>query len=282
MTISKAVIDETLNQITETIPYTPLKKAMRHALLAGGKRIRPLLMLKVIEAHDLDATLYLHAACTIEMLHTYTLVHDDLPAMDDDDMRRSKPTVHKQFDEATAILTGDALLTDAFYHLATDENLTAEQSRKCIEILTEKTGSNGTIKGQMLDIVNENTSITLGELQKIHTHKTANLIQAALMMGAVIVGEENLTPFEQIGEKLGLAFQIQDDLLEATSDETTMGKTLSDARNQKTTYYTLLGETTCQTMLKDAFHTIYDILDGLNLSNDSIHKVIKQIETRTN
>ena len=220
-----------------------LHQAMRHSMEAGGKRIRPVLLLATADLFP-TAKDPVAAAVAIECLHTYTLIHDDLPALDNSDLRRGRPACHKQFDEPTAILAGDALLTLAFQLLADAYSEDAELSRRLIQILAEAAGSTRLIGGQQEDIENEGRNAGAETLCYIHENKTAALIAAALRMGLLFGDptDEALKLAEDAGKHLGLCFQIIDDILDATSTAETMGKPVGqDAAAGKNTYVTLHG-----------------------------------------
>lgn len=233
----------TLKQVlTRLDEANPLKEALTYSLLAGGKRLRPALTYAIglgfgRKLEDLHS-----AAASLELIHTYSLVHDDLPAMDDDDLRRGQATCHKKFDEATAILVGDALQTLAFELLATDEHLTAENKVRAITQLSQAAGAQGMILGQMLDITSENKQISLEELTQLHQGKTGALITAAFLLGAGTEYSEYDAILQELGSSLGLAFQIQDDILDIEGDSQTLGKTSGrDEELNKSTYPKLLG-----------------------------------------
>lgn len=220
-----------------------LHKAMRYSLEAGGKRLRPVLLLG---AHDLFSKIAdpLPAAVAIECLHTYTLIHDDLPCMDDSDLRRGKPTSHKLFGEAVALLAGDALLTEAFRILGTAYADNPSVATALVAELATASGSRRLIGGQVEDTINEGRLLTAEDLDFIHTNKTAALISAALAMGVITTDAvpEKVTLAREIGHTLGLCFQIVDDLLDATSDSTTLGKTTgADQARGKNTYVKIHG-----------------------------------------
>ena len=224
---------------------TRLHTAMRYSLEAGGKRLRPVLVLATAELFGNASVDPLPAAVAIECLHTYSLIHDDLPCMDNDDLRRGRPTAHKQFDEATALLAGDALLTHAFALLAESYAAQPALAVALLRELTAAAGSRRLIGGQMEDLLAEKKSdATADELEFIHLNKTAAMIEAALVMGGLVGGAnaEHLASLRRIGRHLGLAFQIIDDILDATADTATLGKTAGkDATAGKTTYVTLHG-----------------------------------------
>ena len=222
--------------------------AMDYSLLAGGKRLRPLLFLAALEGFtaqnnvEPDLSAFLPFACGIEMLQTYSLIHDDLPAMDDDDLRRGRPSCHKAFDEATAILAGDGLLTHCFAMLLStpaDSHALVQATR----YFAEKTGIYGMVAGQCLDIQAEGQPITVEELRQIHQAKTAALLQASVVCGGLLGGADNdeAAALAEFGRQFGLAFQIVDDILDEVGDAAILGKPVgSDSANNKTTYVSLL------------------------------------------
>ncbi len=231
-----------------------LSDAMAYSLLAGGKRLRPLLVLLGCEACDGDAEAALPAACAIEMVHTYSLIHDDLPAMDDDLLRRGRPTCHIEFDEATAILAGDGLLTLAFELLA-DGIHPAKSAVECCKVLASAAGYCGMVGGQMADLNAENAGLqTLEQLEAIHHRKTGRLLTAALTMGGIVAqaSEEQLKALRKYGECFGLAFQITDDLLDVVGDRVKMGKAVGkDSEHGKLTYPSLIGEVESRTKARE-------------------------------
>ena len=220
-------------------------EAMRYSILAGGKRLRPLLLLSACEAVGGNIEDCMPFACAMEMIHTYSLIHDDLPAMDNDDFRRGKPTCHKVYDEGIAILAGDGLLNYAFEVIFDaickkgDINLA-----KAGKIIADYSGSKGMLVGQVVDIESEGKEIDKDTLLYIHDNKTGGLIKASLMAGALIGGasEKEVEKFKEIGYKIGMAFQIKDDILDVTSTTEVLGKpVLSDVKNNKITYVSLFG-----------------------------------------
>lgn len=222
---------------------TRLKEAMLYASSSGGKRIRPLLVLLISYLEEVELQKVLPVAASLEMIHTYSLIHDDLPGMDNDDYRRGKLTVHKQFDEATAILAGDALLTLAFEELAQCQ-LSDAKKVSAIQVLGSASGASGMITGQMRDIASEHQEITLEQLKRIHADKTGQLLLAAIRLGLLVL--EDATPYEEallkFGVHFGLAFQIQNDLQDVCWDSKKTGKiTGQDAALEKNTYPSILG-----------------------------------------
>ncbi len=225
-----------------------LLEAMRYSLLAGGKRLRPLLLLATVESigqkREDELAGYLPFACGLEMLHTYSLIHDDLPAMDDDDLRRGRPSCHKAFDEATAILAGDALLTHCFFCLLSTPGSSAVQVLQAAQYFAWKAGLGGMVSGQVLDLAAEGQPLELPELRKIHANKTGALLEAAVVCGGRLVGSSGpqQLALQGFGRQFGIAFQIADDILDVVGDESKLGKPIgSDAENDKVTYVSLLG-----------------------------------------
>ena len=219
-----------------------LKEAMLYAVQSGGKRIRPLLTLAVGSAGTSSNEAELDLACALEMVHTYSLIHDDLPGMDDDDLRRGRPTVHKAFDEATAILAGDALLTLAF-EVAANANLQAHQLVEAVKILSTASGMSGMISGQMKDIASEEVTITLEQMKEIHREKTGELLLAAVRLGNLFIDDAKMKEaFVSYATHFGLAFQIQNDLQDVCwTSEQTGKETGKDSELSKNTYPSLLG-----------------------------------------
>ncbi|SDM80422.1 farnesyl-diphosphate synthase [Fictibacillus solisalsi] len=240
----KHLIDEYLPSYLKhkAIPAN-LKEAMLYSLEAGGKRLRPILTLSVLEAFGQRAEVGLEAACALEMVHTYSLIHDDLPSMDDDDFRRGKPTNHKMFGEATAILAGDALLTMSFQVIAQSSTYSSGQKVALLSLLAEAAGAEGMVAGQTVDMESENKKLTLGELQSIHERKTGRLLEVSVLFGAILANasEQDLSHLRAFSRHLGIAFQIQDDILDVMGDSELMGKPAgSDEHNMKSTYPKLL------------------------------------------
>jgi geranylgeranyl pyrophosphate synthase len=242
----------------ETIEPTLVHQAMRWSLFAGGKRLRPALLLASGRAFGAEDKRLLNIACALEMIHTYSLIHDDLPSMDDDDLRRGRPTCHLRFDEATAILAGDALQTLAFQTIAEEENLSAETRVRIISEVARAAGTpDGMIAGQAYDLAAESREVAGDELERIHLHKTGALIRAAVSSGALVAGAEayELKAVTVYGAQLGLLFQITDDLLDVTATIEDLGKTPGkDARARKATYPSLYGIEASRTRARDA-HT---------------------------
>lgn len=244
-----ALVDEALDRfLPPADAYPPvIHQAMRYSLFAGGKRLRPVLVMASAEAVGGNPQRVLPAACAIELIHTYSLIHDDLPAMDNDDFRRGKPTCHRVYGEAVAILAGDALLTHAFGLLARNAGYCQVPPERVLQVIEEvaaAAGSAGLIGGQVVDTLMEASQVDMPTLEYIHRHKTGALYRAAVRAGAILVGatEEQLAALTEYAEHLGLAFQIQDDILDVEGDPAKLGKPVgSDQRNRKVTYPFLLG-----------------------------------------
>ena len=243
-----AEVNEWLDRLvpSETTPPVQLHRAMRYSLLAGGKRLRPVLVLAAGEAFGADTDDLMPAACAIEMIHTYSLIHDDLPAMDNDDLRRGRPTCHKAFGEAVAILAGDALLTQAFRVLASDApHRNAERQVRVIrEVATAAGTVEALIGGQMADIESEGKKVDATMLEYIHRSKTGAMITASVVVGGLLAGadEDQIEKLRKYGQRIGLAFQIADDILDVTSTSERLGKTPGkDQAANKATYPAIHG-----------------------------------------
>ncbi len=251
-------IDDLLLQHIESLPeLSPnLKAAMRHGLVLGGKRVRPFLVYATGAMLGVEERLLDGPAAAIECIHAYSLIHDDLPAMDDDDLRRGHPTVHKAFDEATAVLAGDALQTLAFSILADHPfpDTLRHPQVKMLSALAKASGYAGMCGGQALDLAAEGKHVGLEALEQIHRHKTGALIECAVMLGALCkenVAGETLHALQKYASTIGLAFQVQDDILDVISDTETLGKPQgSDQALDKSTYPALLGLEAAQDMAK--------------------------------
>ena len=237
-------------------PHKELLSAMRYSLLAGGKRVRPVLTMKFCEALCGDMKPALDYACAVEMLHTYSLIHDDLPCMDNDDLRRGKPTCHVAYGEWLALLAGDALQTAAFERLAGSTRATAAANGKACAVLAEAAGRDGMCGGQYLDIVDEGKKLGVDRLTQIHLWKTSALLEAACLLGltasTVEPSSEQWAAAKRYAQELGLAFQIRDDMLDVESTAEELGKPIgSDKENGKTTFATLYGLKECSRLVAE-------------------------------
>lgn len=248
------LIEAHLNKISQDFQCPAmLKEAMTYSLLAGGKRFRPLLVLASAELAGLDEEIILPMACAMEMIHTYSLIHDDLPAMDNDNLRRGKPTSHKMFGEAMAILAGDALLNEAML-LLMQEYGGSTTGAAAIADIARSSGKDGMIAGQVLDIQSEGQTIDMKTLEEMHQKKTGAIITSSLTAPFLLAGKptREVQELVQFGLSLGILFQIQDDILDVESNAETMGKTVGkDARDDKSTYVSILGLDPSKTRLKE-------------------------------
>ena len=232
-----------------------LARAMEYSLMAGGKRLRPVLLMAAADAVGRDGADFLTTGCAIEMIHTYSLIHDDLPAMDDDDYRRGKPTNHRVFGEGMAVLAGDALLTLAFEVMLRQPGAEPATLAAVVFEMSRAAGPYGMVGGQALDLEGEGRHLDMAALQKMHMGKTGALFCAAIRSGAILAGaaEEELAALTLYAEKFGLAFQITDDILDVTGDEAAIGKPVgSDERNEKATYVTLTSLDRARKLAQDA------------------------------
>ncbi len=245
-----------------------LADSMEYSLTAGGKRLRPILLMAAADAVGAKGTDFVQAACGIEMIHTYSLIHDDLPAMDNDDYRRGKLTNHKVYGEAMAILAGDALLTQAFEVILRQKNAAPEILLQVINEMSIAAGPNGMVGGQVIDMLSEGKRISMEELRKMHMGKTGALFRAAIRSGAILAGatEEQLSALTTYADRFGLAFQITDDILDVVGDEAVIGKPVgSDERNNKSTYVTL---TSLEEARRLATDTVKEAVEALAIFGD--------------
>ena len=245
-----------------------LRASMAYSLMAGGKRPRPILLMAAADAVGVDGTKFITAACALEMIHTYSLIHDDLPAMDNDDYRRGKLTNHKVYDEGTAILAGDALLTLAFTVILRQQDVPAERLLRVVDETGRAAGAEGMVGGQMLDLEAENRRISMEELQRVHMGKTGALFRAALRSGAILAGasEQQLAALTAYADHFGLAFQITDDILDVVGTAEDIGKPVgSDEKNHKSTYVTLTSLDEAQSLARQ---TVESAVDALHIFGD--------------
>jgi geranylgeranyl diphosphate synthase type II len=244
----RQLIDEALESLLPAAegPAAKLNESMRYAVMAGGKRLRPIIAISCCEAAGGKSGIVIEPAAALELIHTYSLIHDDLPAMDDDDLRRGRPTTHRVYGEAEAILAGDALLTLAFEILGSrpqGERLEGRRS-ECVAVAARRSGASGMVGGQMADLEAEGRDVDIDALRWIHLHKTGALIAASAEIGAIHAGADGplRSAFSRFGESIGLAFQVADDILDCTSTAEQLGKTPGkDAKAGKATYPALFG-----------------------------------------
>ncbi|HTN66156.1 MAG TPA: farnesyl diphosphate synthase [Burkholderiaceae bacterium] len=243
----QASMEESLSSLLPEAAGAPLRlrQAMRYAVLDGGKRVRPLLVFAAGELFEAAPAALAHCAAAVEMIHAYSLVHDDMPCMDDDALRRGKPTVHRQYDEATALLVGDALQAQAFAVLAAADVADPARQLAMLRLLAQAAGANGMCGGQAIDLESIGLNLSLAQLEQMHRLKTGALLRASVLLGALCGGhlsEADTAALDAYANAIGLAFQVVDDVLDATADAATLGKTAGkDAADNKPTYVSILG-----------------------------------------
>lgn len=279
------VVDQRLDELIpeRNVPYNLLFQAARYSLIAPSKRLRPILALATTEALGGSLEAALSPACTLEMIHTYSLIHDDLPSMDDDDLRRGKPTLHKVYPEGQAILAGDFLLTYAFEVLAECPSLSPEQRVKLISVLAKRSGGKGMIAGQVMDLESEGKTINFDILKEIHSHKTAAMITASIEFGGIVsnASSEQMRHLRKFGQDIGLAFQIVDDILDVTSSDKKLGKPAkSDITNNKVTYVSALGLKESKRCADDLYHSALESLAELTLDTKWLASIAELIVCR--
>jgi geranylgeranyl diphosphate synthase type II len=271
---------------SESTPPELLHRAMRYSLLAGGKRLRPALVLAAGEAFGADTDDLMPPACAIEMIHTYSLIHDDLPAMDNDDLRRGRPTCHKAFGEAVAILAGDALLTQAFRVLAADAP--TRNAERQLRVIREVATAAGTVEaligGQMADIESEGIKVDDSALEYIHRSKTGAMISVSVVVGGTVAGasENQVERLREYGQRIGLAFQIADDILDVTSTSEQLGKTPGkDQAANKATYPAIHGISASEARARELVAEAIEIVSTLGLKTRILEEIARFIIART-
>ncbi|MGX6442697.1 polyprenyl synthetase family protein [Neobacillus sp. K501] len=282
----KQLLELELRTLVEKLNAPPIiKDAMHYSLEAGGKRIRPLLLFATIDAFGMDPKKGLLAAAAIEMIHTYSLIHDDLPSMDNDDLRRGKPTNHKVFGEAIAILAGDALLTYSFEVIGniSSEFASSETKLQLVIEMAKAAGTEGMVGGQVADMEGEGKALGLKELEYIHIHKTGKLLKYSVVAGALISGanQDQVEKLSKFAHHLGLAFQIQDDILDLEGNQELLGKPVgSDTSNQKSTYPQLLSIEGAKTELRKQLDLSKDYLEKTGLNSNLLVEIADLIASR--
>ena len=279
-------LDEINSALKEYLPTADdvVSQAMRYSVENGGKRIRPALLLEFCRVCGGDYKKAMPFACALEMIHTYSLIHDDLPCMDNDDFRRGKPSCHIAFGEEYALLAGDALLTLAF-ETAMKSNLSAEITVKAAKKLAKAAGVMGMVGGQVLDLQNEGKKVGIPDLQKTDELKTGELIRAACVLGCVCAGadDKKIAAAEKYAHDIGIAFQIVDDILDVTSDEETLGKPIgSDEENQKSTYVSLLGIEKSRKTAEELTLNAQKALDAFDGDVSSLKDFAEKLKNRKN
>ncbi|QET02450.1 MULTISPECIES: polyprenyl synthetase family protein [Cupriavidus] len=280
---TEAALDAAL-PTTDTIPHT-LHEAMRYAVLGGGKRVRPLLVHAAGEVSGATPEACDAAACSVELIHAYSLVHDDMPCMDDDDLRRGRPTVHKAYDEATALLVGDALQTQAFLVLTRAQMLAAEARMTLVAELAIASGSVGMAGGQAIDLQNVGLAMSREALEGMHRMKTGALLRASVRMGALCgnIDTAGLAALDRYAAATGLAFQVVDDILDVTADTATLGKTAGkDAANDKPTYVSLMGLDAARELAEQLRTTAHEALEGFGARAGRLAELADLIVLRQN
>ena len=260
-----------------------LRESMEYSLMAGGKRLRPVLLMAAADAVGADGTKFLPVACALEMIHTYSLIHDDLPAMDDDDYRRGKLTNHMVYGDAVAILAGDALLTLAFTVILRQKDVPAEALLRVVDEISRAAGAEGMVGGQVLDLAAENCQITMEELRRVHMGKTGALFHAALRSGAILAGasEEQLAALTAYADHFGLAFQITDDILDVIGSAEELGKPVgSDEKNHKSTYVSLTSLAEAQELARNTVEEAVAALDGFGTEADFLRALVTYLVNR--
>lgn len=279
----KIVENKMINYLNELNAPASLKESMLYSISAGGKRLRPILALAVVESFQKDPQTVLDAACAIEFVHTYSLIHDDLPSMDNDDYRRGKPTSHKVFGEAQAILAGDALLTESFALITDNKYLDADQKVRLLSVLSRAAGAEGMVGGQVEDLEGENKDLSLKELESIHEKKTGKMLECSVLSGGIAAGasEEELLSLQLYARHIGIAFQIQDDILDITGSQDQLGKPIgSDEANHKTTYPKLLGLEGAQKEMENHIEISLEHLGKINRNTGILASIADYIIKR--
>ena len=278
------VIDQSLDLYLpeSTNPQSVIYTSMRYSVFAGGKRLRPILMWETAKLFDKDWDCVREFACALEMIHTYSLIHDDLPAMDNDDLRRGMPTNHIKFGEDIAILAGDALLNKAFEVAVRSEN---EKSLNALKILSDSSGTEGMIGGQVVDLQSEGKAIGLRELQYIHSLKTGALIRCACNVGAILAGadESSVNAMDEYAKNLGIAFQIRDDILDVKGNAEILGKPIgSDEESDKNTYVKLCGIEKSEELVNEYSQKAKNALSSFGNKADFLLKLTDYLIDRNN
>ncbi|MBO5334181.1 MAG: polyprenyl synthetase family protein [Clostridia bacterium] len=283
-----SLISTRLEQVLDINVDNVVTDAMKYSVKNGGKRIRPFLTLEFAKACNGNLNVALDFGCAVEMIHTYSLIHDDLPCMDNDDMRRGKPSCHKAFGEANALLAGDALLTEAFALLIEsncDNDIPNENIVNAVWFLSQLSGISGMIGGQTLDLEFEETKPTVEQILKMYTLKTGALIASSCVLGCLSAKEYNQQKIDsatKYAENLGLAFQIQDDILDITSDEVTLGKPVgSDEKNDKSTIVKFFGLEKAKEMVNEYTQKAIDALDGIDGDTTTLKEFALYMANRT-
>lgn len=271
--------EDYINAYFDDVKQCQIKDAMIYAM-QGGKRFRPRIIFSILKGMGIDESLGYDAALALEMIQTYSLIHDDLPAMDNDDMRRGKPSLHKAFREDIAILTGDQLLTDAFNVVASSKNYSDSTKVKIISCLSRYAGLDGMIYGQLLDVTSNSLDINQERLIEIQDNKTSGLFKIACLMAMYISGNDNEKYFIGLGSKIGQIFQNQDDLFDLIKSENDLGKSTSDIKNDKGTALSIYSLQELQELINSQFDDLQKYLDNANFNTSYLFDLIYQLKMR--
>ncbi|MFJ9252635.1 polyprenyl synthetase family protein [Bacillus pumilus] len=286
LTTRKQTIEDYLFTYVQelTIPED-LKSSMLYSLKAGGKRLRPVLVLALLNAYGKNEEDGIPVGCAVEMIHTYSLIHDDLPCMDDDDLRRGKPTNHKVYGEATAVLAGDALLTESFRLITSQlsSSVSADKKLRIVDELVKSAGALGMVGGQFDDMEAEQKQVSLAELESIHARKTGKLLTFSVAAGAMLAGasDDDIEKLREFSYHIGIAFQIRDDILDLEGSEEKIGKRVgSDTANEKSTYPSLLTLSGAKEKLHEHITRAKEIVSNLQLEQQLLHDLCDLIASR--
>lgn len=284
-TRKQAIEDYLFTYVQELSIPEDLKSSMLYSLKAGGKRLRPVLVLALLNAYGKGEEDGIPVGCAVEMIHTYSLIHDDLPCMDDDDLRRGKPTNHKVYGEATAVLAGDALLTESFRLITSQlsDDVPADQKLRIIDELVTSAGALGMVGGQFDDMEAEQKQISLSELESIHARKTGKLLTFSVVAGAILAGasDDEIEKLREFSYHIGIAFQIRDDILDLEGSEEKIGKRIgSDTANEKSTYPSLLTLSGAKEKLDEHITRAKEIVSNLELEQNLLHDLCDLIASR--
>ncbi|MBU5260571.1 polyprenyl synthetase family protein [Bacillus pumilus] len=284
-TRKQAIEDYLFTYVQELTIPEDLKSSMLYSLKAGGKRLRPVLVLALLHAYGKNEEDGIPVGCAVEMIHTYSLIHDDLPCMDDDDLRRGIPTNHKVYGEATAVLAGDALLTESFRLITSQlsSSVSADKKLRIVEELVKSAGALGMVGGQFDDMEAEQKQVSLAELESIHARKTGKLLTFSVAAGAILAGasEDDIEKLREFSYHIGIAFQIRDDILDLEGSEEKIGKRVgSDTANEKSTYPSLLTLSGAKEKLHEHITRAKEIVSNLQLEQKLLHDLCDLIASR--
>ncbi|MED1526872.1 polyprenyl synthetase family protein [Bacillus sp. FSL W8-0920] len=284
-TRKQAIEDYLFTYVQELTIPEDLKSSMLYSLQAGGKRLRPVLVLALLNAYGKNEEDGIPVGCAVEMIHTYSLIHDDLPCMDDDDLRRGKPTNHKVYGEATAVLAGDALLTESFRLITSQlsSSVSADKKLRIVDELVKSAGALGMVGGQFDDMEAEQKQVSLAELESIHARKTGKLLTFSVAAGAMLAGasDDDIEKLREFSYHIGIAFQIRDDILDLEGSEEKIGKRVgSDTANEKSTYPSLLTLSGAKEKLHEHITRAKEIVSNLQLEQQLLHDLCDLIASR--